>query len=54
MQEGTVRTGGLLRAQPREAQNAIQAAIRDAVKVYEKAGLIELPMAAMLATARKP
>ncbi|MCZ6489690.1 MAG: methyltransferase domain-containing protein [Acidobacteria bacterium] len=54
MQEGTVRTGGLLLAQPREAQNAIQAAIRDAVKVYEKAGSIELPMAAVLATARKP
>ncbi len=54
IQKGTVRTGGLLLAQPREVQNAIQAVIRDAVKVYEKAGSIELPMAAILAAARKP
>ena len=54
MQEGTVRTGGLLLAQPREALHAIRTAIRDAVKAYEKAGSIELPMDAMLSTARKP
>ena len=54
MQEGTVRTGGLLLAQPREALHAIRTAIRDAVKAYEKAGAIELPMDAMLSTARKP
>ena len=54
MAEGTVRTGGLLRAQPDGSVAAIRKAIRKAAQSYEKNGSIELPMAAILATARKP
>ncbi len=54
MQEATVRTAGLLRAQSREALNAIRAAIRQAVMAYQKSGMIELPMPAVLASAVKP
>ena len=53
MLAGTVRTGGLLRAQPRDALRAILAAIRDAVRAYEKNGAVELPMPAVLASAMK-
>ena len=51
---GTVRTGSLLRAQAAPALAAIRRAIIEAVKSYERAGRIEIPMPAVLATARKP
>jgi SAM-dependent methyltransferase len=53
MQESTVRTAGLLRAQTSEALQAIRAALRDAVGSYQKGDTIELPMPAVLATAIK-
>ena len=51
MRDGTVRTAGLLRAQIPEAQDAIRAEVREAVRPYQRAGGIELPMPAVLATA---
>jgi len=54
MKEGTVRTAGLLRAQTAEALDAIRRATRDAVRAYEKDGVVELPMPAVLASALKP
>ena len=53
MRGGTVRTAGLLRAQTPEAQDAIRAEIRDAVRPYQRAGAVELPMPAVLASADK-
>jgi SAM-dependent methyltransferase len=53
MRDGTVRTAGLLRAQTPEAQEAIRLAIRDAVRPYQGAGGVELPMPAVLASAVK-
>lgn len=53
MESGTVRTGGLLRAQSSESLENIRRAIRDAAKIYEKDGGIELPMPALLASAVK-
>ena len=50
----TVRTGALLRAQSPWALQAIRAAVREACKAYEKDGVIELPMPAVLACALKP
>jgi len=50
---GTVRTAGLLRAQTPEAQDAIRAEIREAVRPYQRAGEVELPMPAILASAAK-
>jgi len=51
MYTGTVRTGGLLRAQSKEAQEAIRAALRRAGERYRVGTGIELPMPAVLATA---
>jgi SAM-dependent methyltransferase len=51
MRGGTVRTAGLLRAQTPEAQDAIRAEIREAVRPYQRAGTVELPMPAVLASA---
>ena len=53
MLAGTVRTGGLLRAQSRVALPAILAAIRDGVRAYENNGVFEIPMPAILASAAK-
>ena len=53
MAEGTVRTAALLRSQPRETLERIRAAAREAVRPYERYGLIELPTAAMLSSASK-
>ena len=52
--EATVRTGGLLRAQSPWALQAIRTAVREACRAYEKDGVIELPMPAVLAAAVKP
>ncbi|MBI4524778.1 MAG: methyltransferase domain-containing protein [Deltaproteobacteria bacterium] len=53
MRGGTVRTAGLLREQTAEAGAAIRLAITHAARAYEKAGIIELPMPAILASAPK-
>ena len=44
--EGTARTGGNLRAQPEENRERIRRAVREDVARYERAGSVELPMAA--------
>jgi hypothetical protein len=51
---GGVRTAALLRAQTAEALERIRGAIRDRVTAYDRGGVIELPMAAVLASASKP
>lgn len=53
MMEGTVRTGALLCSQSPEALQAIRASVREAARAYEKDGGIELPMPAVLASARR-
>ena len=52
--EGTARTGGLLRAQSREALDSICAAVIKAASAYEKDGGVEIPMPAILTSAQKP
>jgi hypothetical protein len=54
MRDGTVRTAGLLRAQTPESHDAIRAEARDAVRPYQRAGAVELPMPAVLASALRP
>lgn len=49
----TVRTGALLRAQTPRALEAIRADIGDAAGAYRKAGAVELPMPAVLASATR-
>jgi ubiquinone/menaquinone biosynthesis C-methylase UbiE len=53
MQGATVRTSGMLRAQSAEALEAIGKSIREAVAAYKKGEGIELPMPAVLASAKK-
>ena len=52
--EGTARTGGLLRAQSREALEGIRTAVIRAAAAYEKDGNVEIPMPAVLASTQKP
>ena len=52
--EGTARTGGLLRAQSREALGGIRTAVIKAASAYEKDGIVEIPMPAILTSAQKP
>lgn len=54
MLESTVRTAGLLRAQSAEAIAAIRRDIYQSTLQYKKGNVIELPMPAVLAFARKP
>jgi hypothetical protein len=54
MMAGTVRTGGLLRAQTPEALAAIREEIRGAVEKRKQGEFYELPMPAILASAAKP
>ena len=54
MFEGTVRTAGLLRAQSADAVRAIRKALRRAAMPYQKGDGVELPMPAVLVSARKP
>lgn len=44
--QGTARTGGNLRAQPEENRELIRRAVRQGAASYERAGAVELPMAA--------
>ncbi|HET8564112.1 MAG TPA: class I SAM-dependent methyltransferase [Candidatus Binatia bacterium] len=53
MKEGTVRTAGLLRSQKPEALDQIRHSIREQLEAYQKADAVELPMPAILVTARK-
>jgi ubiquinone/menaquinone biosynthesis C-methylase UbiE len=53
MRDSTVRTAGLLRAQDAEASTNIRLAIRDETQRYVKDGCVELPMPAILTSARK-
>jgi len=52
--EGTARTGGNLRAQPAENRERIRRVVREEVARYEKAGTVELPMAAWVYVGAKP
>ena len=52
--EGTARTGGLLRAQSSAALTAIRTAVIKATSAYEKDGVVEIPMPAILTSAQKP
>ena len=52
--EGTVRTGGLLRAQSRVALDSIRAVVIKAASAYQKDGIVEIPMPAILTSAQKP
>lgn len=52
--EGTARTGGLLRAQSKEALNSIRLAVIKTASAYEKDGVVEIPMPAILTSAQKP
>ena len=54
MRDGTVRTAGILRGQTPAAQDAIRADVREAVRPYQRAGGVELPMPAVLVSAVKP
>ncbi|MFQ5960812.1 MAG: class I SAM-dependent methyltransferase [Candidatus Methylomirabilales bacterium] len=54
MLEGTVRTAGLLRAQPPDAMDGLRTAIRHLALQYKKGDVIKLPMPAILASAKKP
>jgi ubiquinone/menaquinone biosynthesis C-methylase UbiE len=54
MFESTVRTAGLLRAQSPDAIQAIRKALRQAAMPFGKGDWLELPMPAVLASARKP
>jgi len=51
--EGTARTGGNLRAQPKEHRERIRRAVREDVARYERAGSVELPMAAWVYVGEK-
>lgn len=53
MSQGTVRTGGMLRAQTREALSAMYESVVSAQRQYEQGEKIVLPMPAVLASARK-
>ena len=52
--EGTARTGGLLRAQSKEDLDSIRAAVIKAASAYERGGVVEIPMPAILTSAQKP
>ena len=54
MQQGVVRTAGLLRAQTSEALDAIRAAVRAEVATHETGSGVDVPMGAVLASGRKP
>ncbi len=53
MENGTVRTAGLLRAQSPAAREAIRTAVAEEVRTYQRGSVVELPMPALLAAAAK-
>jgi SAM-dependent methyltransferase len=52
--QGTVRTGGLLRAQAPEQLQAIRSAMRQSVQGHREGDVYSLPMPAILASAARP
>ena len=54
MQRGTVRTAALLRAQTPAALDAIREAVRAGAAAYATASGVDVPMGAVLTSARKP
>ena len=54
MADGTVRTRGLIRAQGEDALTAIRRELRARVGEYRTPSGYELPMPAVLASARRP
>jgi hypothetical protein len=54
MQQGTVRTAALLRAQTPEALAAIREAVRAEAATYATASGVKVPMGAVLTAARTP
>jgi len=54
MQTATVRTAGLMRRQTPQALKGIRGMMANASRLYEKNGVFELPMPAILASAVKP
>jgi ubiquinone/menaquinone biosynthesis C-methylase UbiE len=54
MFESTVRTAGLLRGQSADAIRVIRRAVRESAMLHLKGDCVELPMPAVLASARKP
>jgi len=54
MRTATVRTAGLIGHQTPEALRSIRVMMRNACGLYQKNGIIELPMPAILAAAIKP
>jgi hypothetical protein len=53
MNDSTVRTAGLLRAQSPSMLNKIRASMREQLKKYTKNDLVELPMPALIASGVK-
>jgi len=53
MRTATVRTAGLMRQQTPEALRSIRVMMRNACGLYQKNGVVELPMPAVLAAATK-
>jgi SAM-dependent methyltransferase len=51
---GTARTGGLLRAQPEPALQAIRAAVEAAAAPFDSPSGLKIPMPAIVASGRKP
>lgn len=52
--KGTARTGGLLRAQSNTALSLIREEIHSSIEVYKKDGVLQIPMAVVIASAIKP
>jgi len=52
--KGSARTGGLLNAQTPSALAQIRAAIEKRIAAFERNGQLEIPMPALVASARKP
>ena len=53
MNDSTVRTAGLLRAQSPSMLNKIRASMREQLKKYTKNDLVKLPMPALIASGVK-
>jgi hypothetical protein len=54
MKNATVRTAGLLRSQKPVVLDKIREAVRGEAEQYRKGDTVELPMPALIASARKP
>jgi hypothetical protein len=51
---GSARTGGLLRAQPPTALAKVRAAVHENAALYAHGDHLEIPMPALVVSARKP